>query len=117
MSFELAYHPPKGSKWIWFAKALNYSPWGCNLLAQKEKDLRHGLWPLACTLWVDLIDGQYCWTISTTDFNHSNQYQTGQAKTALQAIRAAERVGERWIKQQIPRWVRTALQHGWRSPA
>jgi hypothetical protein len=115
MSRELDYFPPKGTKFQWGSKELQYSPWYCNLGKQREP----GIWPspLSVLLCVDLIQGQYKWHVKTWDFSHRSSNISGVATTALEACLAAECAGERFLDEQLPDWVRVALANNWRPPA
>lgn len=117
MSQALAYHPPTGTKWKWGTKPLNYSPWICNLLAQKECTDQYKLHPLSCTLYVDLIDGKYLWQVNTLGFDHVRRDDRGFVETALEACTIAEAKGEDFLRLAIPDWARTAIANGWRPPA
>lgn len=115
MSYELAYFPPKGTRWTWSSKSLNYSPWVCQLSSQKEPKLF--LHPLNIVLIVDKVDDNYTWYVEICDFMFKRVVFKGTQKTPLKACRAAERIGERALKKLLPSWARTALQHKWRTPA
>lgn len=115
MSFEQKYFPPNKTKWEWGAKQLTYSGWVCDLSCQKEKGL--WLWPLSVILYVDLVDGRFCWCVKVHTFKRERYDIDGSCKDPLRACRTAEKIGERELKKLIPKWVRTALKNGWRSPA
>lgn len=114
MSMELDYFPPKGTKWKWYPKSLNYSPWGCDLSRQREKLDLH---PLNTHLYVDRVDGTYLWQVIGFGFDHERFKEEGQAEDPLQACLAAEAAGESRLNEFLPDWVRQALNHKWRPPA
>lgn len=112
MSRELAYFPPRTTRWQWSPKALQHSPWVCNLAPQ----MGAGHWKLSVYLTVDLIDGRYVWRVQTRDWDGELSEQTGSEDTAKKATAAAERIGEDSYRELTPEWVTTALQNGWRPP-
>lgn len=114
MSFELDHFPPKGSRWAWGSKTLTTSGWGCDLARQMAGASR--IWPMAIYLHVDLVGGRYHWLVEVTDWKHKRETFSGESKTALKALSAAEEVGERAFHDLMPDWIRTALANGWRPP-
>lgn len=112
---DLEYHPPKGTKWVWHPKALNYSPWNCDLSRQKEPGL--DLWPLSILLHVCKSKGEWLWFARTVDFKHKRTTLTGSSDDPLKACLAAEEAGEHILAEFLPDWVRTALANKWRPPA
>jgi hypothetical protein len=115
MSFELDYFPPNGTKWKWSSKALNYSPWLCNLARQKEPGLN--LWPLDVMLIVDLVKDRWVWQVEVIDFQHQRAIIKGAENDPLKACFAAEIAGEGVLADLLPDWVRAALANKWRPPA
>ena len=116
MSRTQDYFPPKGTTWQWGHKALNHSPWHCNLTRQKEPDLHP--FPLAAHLSVSLQDdGLYLWIVDMSDFRYQRTTKQGICKTALEACLEAEHTGEAYLTAMLPDWVRTALTNGWRPPS
>lgn len=113
MSRELAYFPPKSTKWWWSPKALQHSPWFCGLAPQ----MGDGHWPLKVDMTVDLVDGVYVWRVQTTGWDGEMSEQSGSEDTAKKAVEAAERMGEESYRELTPEWVITALQNGWRPPS
>lgn len=116
MSYELDYFPPNGTKYNWFHKSLNYSPWVCNLSDQKEKELF--LFPAEVKLMVDtmLVKStiRYVWIVLITDFSYNKTEKKGVEKDAISACLRAEKEGEEQLQILIPDWVRMALINGWR---
>ena len=111
MSEELGYFPPKGTKFPWKEKTLNYSPWVCSL------DDHVGLqWPASVVCRVDLLDGIYRYSVEITDWKHNKSRLDGPAYNAIQAVAKAEHIGEREAKKLLPSWVKKALAEGWRPP-
>ena len=108
MSYELDYFPPKPfDKSGWSSKVLQYSPW--------RKSLYYNS-PANIDLQVDLFDGMYKWSVEITDWNYKHTRYVGKAKTAVEACKKAEQVGDEQLELLIPDWIKTALQHKWRSP-
>ncbi len=116
MSRGQDYFPPKGTKFKWENKALDYSPWYCNLSGQKEPKL--WLFPLYVNLTVDYHEktGMFNWTIDVCDFVYNHTILSGCNGTALKACLIAEKIGEVELKKHLPRWVKTALANKWRPP-
>jgi len=120
MSQELAYFPPKGSKWFWHPKALNYSPWGCDISAQiyRAENPSERFLPTGMSIYanVDLLDDGYKWTVIIRGWDGTRSDVAGTCRTGVEAIFEAERVGEQAYKELMPDWVRMPLKHGWRHP-
>jgi hypothetical protein len=114
MSYELAHNSPSGTKWNWGSKALNYSPWVCNLASQKEPNF--SLWPLDIVLYVDVYDGVCHWAVHIIDFQHKRYLKSGVAADPLKACLEAESVGEKQLAELLPDWAKEALARGWRPP-
>lgn len=116
MSAELDYFPPSGTKYAWFPKTLNYSPWACRL---SDLLLPKHHWPMSITLSVDLIDGLYHWRVAVRGWRSSDGETVirGATKEALDACLEAERVGVAQYEKLTPEWVLKALDEGWRPPA
>lgn len=114
MSAAQDYFPPQGSRWKWCSKALAYSPWACDLSEQmRPPDIRF-LWPLSIILRVDLRDGQYHWRVDVRPWSGEDFTLKGSTKAPLDAMLAAEQVGERIFNEQMPEWTLLALANGWR---
>lgn len=116
MSYELEYFPPNGTRWKWTNKILQYSPWSCSLSWQWAGDRWPSWHPMSVRLIVDLIDGEYTWTVNTTDWAYKRNTHKGKAATGLQACLDAEIVGERVLMEMTPEWVQNAIDAGWRPP-
>lgn len=117
MSREQEYFPPSGSKYKWGSKALNYSPWICDLGAQMDPDIHYLIYPLDVRLYVDLVDGKFKWVAICVDWHGARSEKTGLAESGSSAIKEAEAFGEEFYNSQMLPWIRTALQAGWRPPA
>lgn len=116
MSTALEYFPPNTGRWFWRAKALNYSPWSCDLSEQmKPKTISH-FWPADVRLKVDLLDGTYVWRVDVTDWRYTRHTETGTTATAKDAVSVSESVGEAAFRALVPDWVLMALEAGWRPP-
>lgn len=118
MSVELAYFPPRGTKYKWHPKSLNYSPWTCRLSDERESKIRFKTdMSVACT--VDKIDGKYKWNIEVRHWDPNVKVRriTGMTDDPLKACLEAERVGDVELGKMLPDWVRTALENNWRPPA
>jgi hypothetical protein len=113
MSRQQDYFPPQGTKF----KALNYSPWHCDLSQQKYAKLF--LHPLNVHLYVDYDEetGMFNWTADITDWLYQRTYMRGVRGNALKACLEAERVGGIELEKHLPRWAKTALKNKWRPPA
>jgi hypothetical protein len=108
MSYELDYFPPKPFNGTgWGSKSLNYSPW--------RKSLYYNS-PANIDLEVDLIDGMYRWSVEITDWNYKHTRYIGKAKTAVEACKKAEKIGNEQLKLLTPDWIKTALENKWRPP-
>lgn len=119
MSREQEYSPPAGSKYEWGPKRLQHYPWMCNLscqMAPMSQGRRLFLWPLSIDLIVSLAEGRFHWEVRIIDWHHQRKVKKGSCLNDLRALRTAERVGEEAFRALTPRWVMTALRHGWRSP-
>lgn len=116
MSRALDYFPPKGTRWQWSTKALNYSSWTCNVARQREPQLT--LWPMDVIAWVDVRedDGRFLWGVNVIDWTHGRRTFRGDETDALRACRAAEACAELAIDELLPDWIRTALTNKWRPP-
>lgn len=115
---ELNYFPPKGTKYIWSCKALNYSWWRCDLSKQKAKSKDICFYfPMYIYLNVDLIDGNYIWKVEVRNWEYEVSYKSGVTGSALEACLAAERYGECEFKKLTPNWIVNALKNKWRPPA
>ncbi len=112
MSYELDYFPPQGTKWAWGSKALNYSPWVCNLADQREPGV--WLWPLSVVLFVDKKGEYYTWWVQVRPFKGKDYNLKGKTKSALRSCKTAEEKGEKELDKHLPNWARTALKNGWR---
>lgn len=112
MSFELDYFPPKGTVYRWTPKALNYSPWFCDLGGIKGL-----VWPASVFLRVDLVDGDYKWMVEVCNWRSERTLAYGFERSPLEACLEAERRGVEAVVDLTPAWVRTALENGWRPPA
>jgi len=110
VSYELEYFPPVGSKFKWTPKALNYSPWACDLSHQIDSNL----WPLLVSATVDLLEGRYKWRVDIIDWHHRRSHREGECDSALAAILVAESTAESEFQRLMPDWVKTALANGWR---
>lgn len=116
MSYELGYSPPHNlCKWKWSAKSLKYSPWVCRL-ADQMQPAGVRMHPANVALSVDLIESQYVWRVSVTDWTYKRHDEVGSAPTAQEAIACAEKMGEEAFKALTPPWVLMALESGWRPP-
>jgi len=111
MSTDTPYFPPRGSL-PWSPKALNYSPWVCNI--GKELGLS---WPASVIARVDLVSHVYRYRVDVHDWAHNESLLTGAAASAEQAIERAEYLGKRAVKRLMPAWVKKALSEGWRPPS
>lgn len=114
MSRELEYSPPGNQKWFWYPKALNYSPWVCRL--SDQWGFGHHLWPMSVVCYVDLIEGQYVWWVTVTDWKNKQSTKEGTASGPSVAIQQAQSFGETTLAQLMPDWVEKALSEGWRPP-
>lgn len=120
MSYGQEYFPPKGSKYEWKPKSLNYSPWACDIAAQMcpPAITDKFLWPLSIILRVDLREsGKYRWSVDVRPWKGEDFTLCGETATGLEALLAAEQVGERIFHEQMPEWTVRALAEGWRSPS
>lgn len=109
MSRELDYFPPKPYNGHgWCSKALNYSPW------HKRS---YDEWPASVTLTVDLIDGMYKWSVDVCSWESDCTRFVGKARTAVEACRKAEEIGDLQKSFLTPNWILIALENKWRPPA
>ena len=123
MSYELEYFPPRGTKYSWSPKALNYCPWVLSFSREKEKEYSKkfknrffSFYPMEITCYVDLIDGDYTWSVDVSPFNGLGYFKKVKTKTALEALKKAEEYAEQQFKKLVPNWIITALKNGWRAP-
>lgn len=65
---------------------------------------------------VDLIDGEWQWTVRVTDWEYNQTWIKGTAEDAVEALRLAEDVADKEWDKLMPDWVKVALEHGWRPP-
>lgn len=115
MSEELDYFPPNTTKWKWGSKALNYSPWICNLLPQVFPNLYTN--GASVKLIVDILDGVWKWRLESYYLDGTFVNMKGDANSGEEACNIAETKGEQIIKQMFPKWAITALKNKWRPPS
>jgi len=109
MSRFLDYFPPKGTKYEWGAKALNYSPWVCRMWEH---------WPASIVARVSKTeDGVYQWRVEVCNFRHQRKTLEGTANDGLAACKAAEEVCEAEKALLWLPWMDEAVKAGWRPPA
>lgn len=113
MSLELLHHYLPEGRYKWVRSGLTpYSPWFCNLSTQKPyytSDMK-----VLCI--VDLINGQWEWTVKVTNWVHNQTWIKGTAEDAVEALRLAEDVADKEWDKLMPDWVKVALEHKWRPP-
>lgn len=112
MSLELLHHYLPEGRYKWVRGGLTYSPWSCNLSAQKP----FYTFPMSVRCQVDLIDGEWQWTVRVTDWEYNQTWIKGTAEDAVEALRLAEDVADKEWDKLMPDWVKVALEHKWGPP-
>lgn len=109
MSQGQEYFPPGGTKYKWWPKPLNHSPWGMRMW---------DYWPASIKASVNKEeDGTFHWRVEVTDFRHRRTHLTGKESEALSACLAAEKACEEQKALLWLPWMEEAVAAGWRPPA
>jgi len=128
MSKDLPYFPPKGTRFQWGSKALNHSPWVCNILSNLEDTSKYSVFPVSIHAYVDLnpdfashgvVVGsrtRYVWRVRIYDWRGTVIEHLGGADTDIDACKAAETCGIDHYRLLFPDWVKKSLSEGWRPP-
>lgn len=65
---------------------------------------------------MDLIDGEWQWTVKVTDWEYNQTWIKGTAEDAVEALRLAEDVADKEWDKLMPDWVKVAREHRWNPP-
>jgi len=109
MSKGLNYFPPNGTKYKWWNKSLNHSPWVVRV---------GGIYYTQYVICrVDLLSGKYFgyvkfYSISGRSFDKV----TRSFKNPLSALKASETIADKFLAKDTKPWMIEAIKNKWRPP-